>query len=85
MKDFADRGVELPMVLDDVVVNFDQLRTEAAVRALLEFAEQGQQIMMFTCHLHLAHLFENQGVEPIWLPARAGAGTVAGAREGQRA
>jgi uncharacterized protein YhaN len=90
MKDFADRGVELPMVLDDVVVNFDQLRTEAAVRTLLEFAEQGQQIMMFTCHLHLAHLFENQGVEPIWLPARAGA-TVTGplpgaiAREGQRA
>ncbi len=84
MKDFADRGVELPMVLDDVVVNFDQLRTEAAVRTLLEFAEQGQQIMMFTCHLHLAHLFENQGVEPIWLPARA-AGTAAAAREGQRA
>lgn len=79
MKDFADRGVELPMVLDDVVVNFDQLRTEAAVRTLLEFAEQGQQILMFTCHLHLAHLFENQGIEPIWLPARAGA------REGQRA
>lgn len=79
MKDFADRGVELPMVLDDVVVNFDQLRTEAAVRTLLEFAEQGQQILMFTCHLHLAHLFENQGIEPIWLPARAGT------REGQRA
>ena len=90
MKDFADRGVELPMVLDDVVVNFDQLRTEAAVRTLLEFAEQGQQIMMFTCHLHLAHLFENQGVEPIWLPTRAGAtgtGPLPGAttREGQRA
>jgi len=79
MKDFADRGVELPMVLDDVVVNFDQLRTEAAVRSLLEFAEQGQQILMFTCHLHLAHLFENQGVEPIWLPARVGAGTREGA------
>ena len=78
------------MVLDDVVVNFDQLRTEAAVRTLLEFAEQGQQIMMFTCHLHLAHLFENQGVEPIWLPTRAGAtntGPLPGsiAREGQRA
>jgi uncharacterized protein YhaN len=79
MKDFSERGVELPMVLDDVVVNFDQLRTEAAVRTLMEFAEQGQQILMFTCHLHLAHLFENHGVEPIWLPARAGA------REAQRA
>lgn len=81
MKDFADRGVELPMVLDDVVVNFDQLRTEAAVRTLLDFAEQGQQILMFTCHLHLAHMFENQGIEPIWLPTRTGNPS----REGQRA
>ena len=65
---FARRGVNLPMVLDDVLVNFDQLRTEAAVDTLLEFAEDDQQVLLFTCHLHLAHLFESRGVEPIWLP-----------------
>jgi uncharacterized protein YhaN len=71
VREFANQGVELPMVLDDIIVNFDQLRTEAAVDTLLEFAEQGQQILLFTCHLHLAHLFESKGIEPIWLPSRA--------------
>lgn len=72
VKDFSERGVQIPMVLDDVVVNFDQIRTEAAVQTLMEFADQGQQILLFTCHLHLAHMFESQGIEPIWLPARSG-------------
>ncbi len=68
IKDFAARGVELPLILDDVTVNFDQIRTEAAVETLLNVADDGQQIMLFTCHLHLAHLFENDGIEPVWLP-----------------
>ncbi|MAG94398.1 MAG: hypothetical protein CMJ48_11700 [Planctomycetaceae bacterium] len=67
--DFAARGVELPFVLDDVLVNFDQLRTEAAVKTLLELVGRRQQVLFFTCHLHLAHLFESKGVEPIWLPS----------------
>jgi uncharacterized protein YhaN len=65
---FSREGVELPIVLDDVIVNFDQLRTEAAVNTLLELAGDGRQVLLFTCHLHLAHLFESKGVEPIWLP-----------------
>ena len=68
VREFSQRGVELPMVLDDIIVNFDQLRTEAAVDELLQFAEEGQQILFFTCHLHLAHLFESKGISPIWLP-----------------
>ncbi|MFG0335252.1 MAG: ATP-binding protein, partial [Maioricimonas sp. JB049] len=68
IQEFAGEGIDLPMVLDDVVVNFDQVRTEAAVNTLIEFAEAGQQILLFTCHLHLAHLFETKGIEPIWLP-----------------
>lgn len=62
------KGIDLPMVLDDVLVNFDQVRTEAAVDSLCEFAEENRQILFFTCHLHLAHLFESRGVEPVWLP-----------------
>lgn len=68
VRELTRRGVELPMFLDDILVNFDQLRTEAAVDTLLEFAEEGQQILFFTCHLHLAHLFESRGIEPTWLP-----------------
>ena len=68
VREFNKRGIELPMVLDDVIVNFDQLRTEAAVDELIGLGEKGQQILFFTCHLHLAHLFERKGINPIWLP-----------------
>jgi len=70
VRQLAQQGIELPMVFDDVLVNFDQQRTEAAVDTLLEFAKQNQQVLFFTCHLHLAHLFETRGVEPIWLPGQ---------------
>jgi len=69
IRDFARNGTELPMVLDDVTVNFDQTRTEAAARTLLDVAERGQQILLLTCHLHFAQIFQQQGHEPIWLPA----------------
>jgi uncharacterized protein YhaN len=66
--ELGQKGIDLPMVFDDVLVNFDQLRTEAAVDTLCEFAQENRQILFFTCHLHLAHLFESRGVEPLWLP-----------------
>ncbi|QDT38769.1 AAA family ATPase [Stratiformator vulcanicus] len=66
----ADEGIELPVLIDDVFVNFDQERTEAAAETIIEFARQGRQVLYFTCHLHLAHLFQSRGVEPIWLPTR---------------
>ncbi|MGC1274828.1 MAG: AAA family ATPase [Planctomycetaceae bacterium] len=64
----AEQGVSLPLILDDVFVNFDQLRTEAAFETLSEFAAEGRQVLFFTCHLHLAHLAEHRGIDPIWLP-----------------
>jgi uncharacterized protein YhaN len=70
VRHLAQEGIELPMVFDDVLVNFDQLRTEAAVETLLDFAEHNQQVLFFTCHLHLAHMFEARGVAPIWLPGQ---------------
>jgi hypothetical protein len=56
--DFARRGVVLPLVLDDVLVNFDQLRAGAAARVLCQFAHQGHQVLMFTCHQHIVQLFQ---------------------------
>jgi uncharacterized protein YhaN len=69
VSEFAERGIELPMILDDVLVNFDQHRTEAAIQTLIEFADRGHQVLLFTSHLHLARLCETQGIEPVWLPA----------------
>ncbi len=67
---FSNNDIELPMVLDDVTVNFDQQRSEAAADTLLDFVREGQQLLVFTSHLHYAQLFQHRGVEPIWLPAR---------------
>jgi uncharacterized protein YhaN len=61
-------GISLPVILDDVIVNFDEERATATAELLLELAGQGQQVIFFTCHKHLAHLFASRGVEPVWLP-----------------
>ncbi len=68
VREFAKRGVELPLVMDDLFVNFDQERTEAAADCLLEVAREGQQVLFFTCHEHIAQLFQQKQIEPLWLP-----------------
>ena len=67
-REFARRGVELPLVMDDLFVNFDQERTDAAADCLIELASEGQQVLFFTCHEHIAELFRRKQVEPLWLP-----------------
>ncbi len=39
----------LPIVMDEVLVNFDRERAEATAEVLKEFAEE-RQILLFTCH-----------------------------------
>jgi uncharacterized protein YhaN len=67
---YARRGVMLPLVLDDVLVNFDGTRAEHAARTLKTFAELGHQVMMFTCHDHIVEIFHSIGVEVRQLPAQ---------------
>lgn len=68
VREFARRGVELPLVMDDLFVNFDQERTDAAADCLLDVAAEGQQVLFFTCHEHIANLFQQKRIEPLWLP-----------------
>lgn len=68
----AHQGVVLPMLLDDVFVNFDQTRSVAAVAELIDFAERGHQVLFLTCHLHLAQMFKHRGIEPTWLNTSQG-------------
>ncbi len=54
---FADRYVPLPIVLDDVLVNFDPVRQAAMARELA--ASSGtHQVIYLTCHPHVAELLE---------------------------
>ncbi len=56
---FARRGAPLPLILDDVLVNFDGERAKAAAQVLRDFAAQGHQMLVFTCHEHIAKLFRS--------------------------
>ncbi len=71
---YARRGVMLPLVLDDVFVNFDRARTLAAARVLRDFAALGHQVIMFTCHEHIMRIFYEIGVEVRVLPTQGKAG-----------
>ena len=66
---YARRGIELPLVLDDVLVNFDARRARAAAILLQEFAERGHQLLVFTCHEHMYQLFRSLNVPSRELPA----------------
>ncbi len=69
---FAKRGVRLPMVLDDVLVNFDAVRTQRAAEVLMNFATAGHQVMIFTCHEHMWQMFKTLNADCRRLPNRFG-------------
>ncbi len=69
--DFARRGAVLPFILDDVLVNFDRRRAQAAARVLQEFARSGHQVLLFTCHEHIVELFDAEQVDIRVLPNHA--------------
>ena len=52
---FAERSEALPLILDDVLVNFDPGRAVSVAEALAETAEH-HQVLFMTCHPHLVEL-----------------------------
>jgi uncharacterized protein YhaN len=64
---YARRGADLPMVLDDVLVNFDTQRAKAAAGVLRDFAAAGHQLLVFTCHEHILRMFKSLDVRTIEL------------------
>jgi uncharacterized protein YhaN len=66
---FARRGAALPLILDDVLVNFDMDRARAAAQVLRDFAALGHQMLVFTCHDHIAKLFRGLKAPVCELPS----------------
>jgi uncharacterized protein YhaN len=66
---FARRGAKLPLVLDDVLVNFDTGRVKAAAALLRDFAkEHKHQVLMFTCHEHIMRICRAAKIDVRTLP-----------------
>jgi uncharacterized protein YhaN len=68
---YARRGAVLPLVLDDVLVNFDADRAKAAATVLRDFAKSGFQLLLFTCHEHIMKMFKSIKAEIRQLPNHA--------------
>ena len=52
---YARQSEPLPIILDDVLVNFDDPRALAALETLNEFSE-AHQVLFLTCHEHLVEM-----------------------------
>lgn len=82
---YGERVATLPIVLDDVLVNFDPARARAVLEVLAEFASApGRQALLFTCHPFIRQMVEEllpqARVLQLPQPLGAGAGEAAAAR-----
>ena len=57
---YAERCVALPLITDDILVNFDEDRAKAAAKLLGTYAADGHQVLLFTCHRRMVDVFEAQ-------------------------
>jgi len=57
---YAERCVDLPLITDDILVNFDEDRAKAAAKLLATYAADGHQVLLFTCHQRMVDVFTAQ-------------------------
>jgi uncharacterized protein YhaN len=67
---YSRRGKVMPLVLDDVLVNFDTRRTRLAAELLCDFATDHRQVLLFTCHEHIYRLFKSLHADLRLLPGQ---------------
>ena len=58
VEEFGEQREHLPIMVDEVLVNFDPKRAEEAVRSFGEIANTNQ-VIVFTCHPWIRDLFED--------------------------
>ncbi|UUZ79933.1 hypothetical protein LJK88_33655 [Paenibacillus sp. P26] len=54
--EYAAAGMNMPLVIDDAFVNFDDERLALGM-ALMEAASESRQLLLFTCHKHVEEAF----------------------------
>jgi len=54
-----EKNRPMPFIVDDVLINFDEGRSEATLKALAGFGQKNQ-VLLFTHHNQIAELAENQ-------------------------
>jgi uncharacterized protein YhaN len=59
MSNYAGSSEGLPVIMDDILVNFDPTRASNTVRTIFELAET-HQVLFFTCHPEILSIFKKQ-------------------------
>lgn len=69
---YCGKAEPLPIVMDDVMANFDDQRAASTLRALNEVSKEAQ-VIMFTCHHHFIEIGREvlPGLRPVEVPAAA--------------
>lgn len=57
---YRQRGIELPVILNDAFVNVDSQRGQAMAELVNDYASAGNQVLLFTRHRHVIELFRNR-------------------------
>ena len=57
VKHYASRGLKLPLILDDVLVNCDEKRMRGALSVIEMMRDCVSQVFFFTCHKHIRDAF----------------------------
>lgn len=60
VREYSTNAEPLPVIIDDVLVNFDPQRARAAARVMADLS-QVCQVLVFTCHPHVADYFLSTG------------------------
>jgi uncharacterized protein YhaN len=69
VEDFGQLAAPLPIILDDILVNFDLERTANTLDVLVRLSER-HQVVAFTCHPSLKEAFVAKGARLVELHAR---------------
>lgn len=64
IEEYESRAEPLPVIMDDVFVNFDDDRKPRVVEILSEFAKD-RQVLLLTCHRHSLEWYEKFGARRI--------------------
>jgi uncharacterized protein YhaN len=59
VREFARRAEPMPVIMDDILVNFDPKRAKEACKALGELSKD-QQVLLFTCHPETVELVRSE-------------------------
>ena len=57
LQDVAEKKRHLPIIMDDILVNFDPQRAVSALQAILELSKS-MQVFYFTCHPHVVEMIK---------------------------